>query len=94
MGEKAWRVEGLRTNQAMEEPYVAHIGSLGSEGASFPAQLQRLMLQCGDGVCGEAVVSWGYIPDRMQVLDPGVPGVQFWLCNPRGFCHLSTKAGK
>lgn len=31
--EKAQRVEGLRTNQAMEEPYVAHIGSLGSEGA-------------------------------------------------------------
>lgn len=53
VGEKAWRVEGLRTNQAMEEPYVAHIGSLGSEGASFPAQLQRLMQRWSVwGSCG------------------------------------------
>lgn len=38
------RVEGLGTNWAMEEPCVAHIGSLGSEGASFPAQLRCPML--------------------------------------------------
>lgn len=45
VGEKAWRVEELGTNRAMEGPHVAHIGSQGSEGASFPAQLQCPMLQ-------------------------------------------------
>lgn len=46
-------------------------------------------------MCGEAVMSWGHIPGGIQVLPwPGVPGVQFWLCSPRGFLPLQHKSWK
>lgn len=97
VGEKAWRVEELGTNWAMEGPHVAHIGSQGaSEGRSFipsPAAMPNAPVRSWSVWGSHGVL--GYILGGIQVLHwPRVPGVPFWLCSPRGFCHLSTRAGK
>ena len=104
-----WREEAVGVQQGLEgggaggqlgcgKSPVWPPGARGGGRGFVPSQGCDAQCSGGCGAWGGAVVVplWdaSRVGSRQPALPwPGLPGVQFWLGSPRGFCHLGTRAG-